>query len=323
MLRIIRYLFLGLLPWFLSGCVITRSCFIETLQPASLSLPDQKQSIAVCASSSLLSKSILSNAGTFGIHADSLVMNILQSVKVFWEQSSGFEDASISLFVTEPDVKPDVSNFDLVAYIEQVHFRNTYYAEQYYYLGWETFFHVLYTADWSIYDKTGKLLDEYSDRDLIVWPSGIHQGKAEAVMRLPLLYDTWWDTGIALARSYANRISPQWKTDTRTIYMINKFPDLSERAHVAMQNDAYGRASNIWEEMLIACRKNGQKNIKSQITYNIAVSCEFENRLDDAVTWVEQSMKYSKNAVNTGYLQLLKKRQQQSLLLDQQLSNEF
>ncbi len=319
--RIFRYLFLGLLPLFFSACVVTRDCPIETLQPAKVVLPQQKQSILIYASSQLLSDAILSNEGTSGIPADSLIMNILQSLKSFWNQAPGFEEASISVLVTDDQVTPSTSHFDLVTRLDRLQIRNTYYGEQYYYQGWEAFIHVHYAAEWSTFDKTGKQLDEYTDRDLIVWPSGIRMSKAEAVLNLPRIYDTWWDTGIALARNYAKRIAPQWQTDIRNIYMLNKFPDLSEQAYTAMQNNGYNRAFNIWDDMLTACRKKGQKKIKSQIAYNMAVACEFENHLDEAITWVQKSINYSSNLTNTGYLLLLKDRQQQILLLDQQLNH--
>ena len=86
-----------------------------------------------------------------------------------------------------------------------------------------------------------------------------------------------------------------------------------------MQNNGYARAFNVWDDMLMTCRKQGQRKMKSRIAYNMAIACEFQNRLDEAVKWAEQSVRYSENMYNASYVELLKKRQEQAILLDKQI----
>jgi hypothetical protein len=155
----------------------------------------------------------------------------------------------------------------------------------------------------------------------MVWYSGIHQGKTEAVMQLPDVKDAWWDMGIAIAQNYIARITPQWQTGRRGIYMINKFPELSQQAYIAMQNDAHSRAFDIWENMLLSCRKRGQKGMKSQITYNLAVASEFQNLLDEAIHWTQKSVSLKQKTRNAVYLNLLHVREQQRIKLDRQTNN--
>jgi hypothetical protein len=181
--------------------------------------------------------------------------------------------------------------------------------------------HVHYVAEWSVRDRSGNLLDDYVDRDLIVWPSGIRSGKSEAVSSLPGIDAAWWDMGIVMSQSYAKRIAPQWAKGVRSIYMINKFPDLSEQAYTAMQNNGYERAFNIWEEMLLLCRKRGQSKVKSQIAYNMAVSCEFRNQLEQALYRIRRSLNLSHNSFIKSYLELLEERQKNSLQLDKQINH--
>lgn len=295
-----------------------RNCPIETLQPARLTIEGPKKNIALCASQTLLADAIMSNENAIDVPADSLIANILFSLKHSWEEAPGYGDAKFFIYITKNDQLPGASNFDLVAQLDKLQVNNTYYGQEYSFYEWEAYLHVQYAAKWSIRDKSGALVDEYTDRDLIVWPSGIRVGKAEAVMNLPDINDAWWDMGIAIARSYAARIVPQWRTGERNIFMINKFPELSLQAYTAMQNNSYVRAFDIWENMLLSCRKNGQKRTKSQITYNMAVACEFQNQLDQAIQWTQKSANLKRKSKTVSYLNLLRERQQQQMLLNQQ-----
>jgi hypothetical protein len=311
-------LFFALVPLFLSACVTVRNCPIEILQPARVTFEAPKKDIAVCASQTLFSDAIMSNESATGVPADSLIANILFSLQRFWEEAPGYEDARFFVYIANDNELPEVSDFDLVARLDRLQVNNTYYGQQYAYFEWEAYLYVHYAARWSIRDKSGALLDEYTDRDLIVWPSGIRPGKAEAVANLPDIQDAWWDMGIALARNCAARIVPQWHKGIRHVYMINKFPELSQQAYTAMQNDGYGRAFDIWETMLLSCRKNGQKRTKSQIAYNMAVACEFQNQLDQAVRWAQKSASLKRKFGTVDYLNLLHERQQHQTQLDQQ-----
>ena len=319
---ITRHLLFVMMSLFLSACVTVRQCPIETLQPAKLTFESSKNNIAICAPQTLLLEAIRSTITATGVSADSLIANILFSLQHFWEDTPGFEDAQFFIYITKDDVLPAFSTFDLTVQLDRLQVTNTYYGQQYGFFEWEAYLYVQYTARWSVRDQSGKLIDEYTDRDLIVWPSGIREGKAEAVNKLPDVKDAWWDMGIALAKNYVMRIVPQWHTGVREIYMINKFPELSQQAYTAMQNDGYARAFDIWENMLLACRKNGQKKIKSQITFNMAVAHEYLNQLDEAIRWAQRSANLNRKYKTTDYLNLLRKRQQQQTQLDLQIITE-
>ena len=312
-----RYLWLFVLV-FIPACVTVRNCPIETLQPAKVTFESPGKNIAICTPQTLLSDAMMSNDGATSVSADSLIKNILFSLQHSWKETPGYEDANFYTCVTNGDELPGASNFDLVVRLDQLQVKNTYYGQEYSYYEWEAYLHVQYAAKWSIRNKSGELIDDYTDRDLIVWPSGIRSSKSDAVMNLPDIKDAWWDMGIALAENYAARIAPQWQSGVRNIYMINKFPELSQRAYTAMQNDSYARAFDIWENMLLSCRKSGQKRIKSQITYNMAVACEFQNQLGQALYWIQRSANISHKYMTVNYLNILRKREQQQLQLDMQ-----
>ncbi len=311
--------FLYLLPLLFSACVTVRECPIETLQPAKLAFEGQKKNIAVCASPTIFSYSVQTNPNADEIPGDSLVLNILYSLRAAWKNAPGFEDAKISMFATESDYPlPELAKYDLIVRLDKLRLKNTYVDEQHDFNRIAVILQVYYVAEWSVRDKAGRFLDYYTDRDMVMWYSGAYSNQTEALPYLPKTADAWWDTGIAIARSYAEHVTPRWQTEYRGIYMINNFPDLSKQAYTAMRNNGFERAFNIWEEMLIACRKKGQSKTKSRIAHNMAVACEFNNSLDDAIYWIQRSINYSSNKINYNYLRILKERQTQNILLDQQ-----
>jgi len=314
-----RYLLFVTVSLFLSSCVVTRHFPIETLQPAKLTIEVPKNNIAICAPQTLFSDAIKSNATATGVSADSLVANILFSLQQFWEGAPGFEDTQFFIYIVKDDEFPVLSNIDLAVQLYGLQIHNIYYGEQFGFFEWEAYLYAQYTAKWSVRDKSGNLIDDYTDRDLIVWPSGIREGKAEAVENLPDVKDAWWDLGIAIAKKYITHIVPQWQSGVREIYMINKYPELSRQAYRAMQNNGYARAFDIWENMLLSCRKKGQKKIKSQITYNMAVACEYQNQLDEAIHWAQRSANLNLKTKTANYLKLLRERKQQQLSLDMQV----
>jgi hypothetical protein len=318
LIRLVRYLLVVLTPLLISACVVMRECSIETLQPAQVLLDVPKQKIAVFASPTLFSDAMLSNVGTSDIYADSLISNILHSLKFFIEQSPGFAQADVStFFVDQAEQIPEQFNYDWFIGLNRLQISNTYYGK-YSFLAWESFLHVHYAATWSIQNKEKTFTEDYADRDLQIWRSGVDYG-ANLRANLPSIDDAWWDLGITIAHSCADYIAPHWQEETRSICMVNKFPDLSAQAYKAMLHEGYARAFDMWEEMLILCPKNGQRRAKSQITYNMAVTSEFEHKLDDAVKWAQQSVNYSANNANINYLQLLQKRKSQHLMLDRQI----
>jgi len=305
-------------PLFLPACTTMRNCLIETLQPASLTFEGSRNNIVICAPQTLFSDAIMSNVTAADVPADSLIANILFSLQRLWEEALGYENTQFFIHMTPTDELPETSDFDMMVRLDRLQINNTYYGQEYSFFEWEAYLYVHFTAKWSIRDRFGTLIDEYTDRDLMVWPSGMHLGKAEAVMNLPNVKDVWWDMGIALAKKYIARVVPHWKTGMREIYMINKFPELSQQAYKAMQNDAYNRAFDIWEDMLLSCRNRHQKT-KSQITFNMAVACEFQNELDQAIYWAKRSVNLNVKSKAINYLQLLNERKQQKVQLDMQL----
>ena len=297
-----------------SACVTTHRIPIETLQPARVSFEFPKTNIVISASQALWDEAaMLANSA----NADSLIANILYSVKILLEILPGYDSSE---FLVIADANNDIQNeFDMLIQLDGLRINNTYYGQQHSYFEWEAFLHVHYAARWSIRNGSGDIVNEYSDRDLMMWRSGAFLTRDIAVENLPKVSDAWWDTGVTIAERFAARIAPQWQTSTRTIYDIENFYDLSQMAHTAMRNHAYWRAFDIWETMLMGCRKRGQKNLKSRITYNMAVALEFQNELDMAIHWAQRSVSFKQSNRNENYLRLLQDRQKNMRLLDAQL----
>ena len=323
MVYINRYLLLIFItPLFFSACVTMRSVPIETMQPAKFSFQSPKNKIAICASQTVLSEAITSNEGTRGISTDSLIANVLFSLQHSLEDAHGYENTNFTTFIIKTGEAPPIySDFDMVIEMNMLQITLYYYIQQYGYYEWEAYMYALYVAKWQIRNNTGALIDEYIDDNTMLFPSGIYAERLEAVENMPYIKDTWWDVGIAVAQRYANHIAPQWQKGKRNIYMIDKFPELSMMAYKAMQNDAFGRAFDIWETMLFSCRKRGQKTAKSQIIYNMAVACEFQNQLEEAVNLAQKSANMKRNYRTTYYINTLNGRQKHKIELDRQTLN--
>ena len=304
----------------LPACVTMRDCQIETLQPAKFTYSkDQVNHVALCASPELLHNSILTNEIIEVMSTDSLIFNILYSLKQTWQSAPGCENMNFTIIVSDQAPPTDLS-FDMIVRLDRILIRNSVYEEQFYSMEWEAFLQSFYIAEWSLRDRDSQLIDIHAHRDMITWYSGLQKTKSEARDSLPSVYNAWWDIGILAAKYYATRVSPHWQKETRPIYLIPKDKELSEKAYSAMQNNGYERAFHIWEEMLIASKKKGQKRRKGYLTYNMAVARECQNLLDEAIQWSETSAKNSSNSINKDYLSRLKKRMLEREILDRQIA---
>jgi hypothetical protein len=174
---------------------------------------------------------------------------------------------------------------------------------------------------WTLQNRDASITNTQSDNDSQIWLAVSENDGDYMISYLPAIADAWWDLGIAIARSYADYITPYWRMENRHFFMLNKFPDHSLRAHDAMINGNYRKAFDIWEETLMLCGKTGEKRMKSQITLNMAIACELEHRLDEALTWAQRSIGYAINHLNRGYPEFLKYRQEQDSLLRRQISH--
>ena len=321
----IRYLWFVLMPLLFQACATMRDCPIETLQPAKMTFEGSKRDIAICIPQNLFSEALRSNPDTRGVRTDSLMKNILYSLQKSWKEVPGYEETQFYLFILRTNELPGADGFDLVVWLNRLQIKNftsTQYGsddENVYRAG--VSLHVQYSANWSARDPSGIFFDEYVSLDLMSWQSHVQLRENRVVTGLPSVRDAWWDMGIAVANDYAARNVPQWQTGIRNIYMINRFPELSQLAYTAIQRNAYGRAFDIWENMLLSCRKRRHKNTKSQIAYNMAIVCEFRNELEQAVYWAERSTTFWKKAETVKYLELLKERQKHRVKLDQQMNN--
>ena len=317
MTRLYQYiLFFAIATTLFPACVTTRRVAIETLHPAQITFEEHPQTIIINAPHTLLAEAIDSNTTAAGLPADSLIANILYSLKHSWEETLGYENTQFVVQITNDNESHIETPYDLLIRLEELNLRNMYYGNQYGFIEWEAYLYVQYSIKWSIRNSAGRIVDEYANIDMMFFPSGIFDNKAAAVENLPNVKDAWWDLGIMLAQKYYARVAPQWRTDERRIYMVNKFPELSISAHKAMQNNSYAGAFDIWETMLLSCHKKRHKGARSQITYNLAVASEYQNQLEQAISWAKQSETLRQKYRTRYYLYTLRERERQQKILD-------
>jgi hypothetical protein len=304
------------LAWLFTSCSVMRECLFETLQPAEILFDSPRRSIALYAPAGLFDLSVSSNKGTADIQTDSLVYNLLYSAKFILETSPGFQDSRVYVFLAD---HPDEIPVDCDWYVgfSGLHFRNSTYVRSYAFWSWEVFLQV-HSALTCTVGKGDRILSNFEKYDMMEW-SAVIGDDDDPALYLPPVADAWWDASISIARACINHVAPHWQQESRPVFMINRFPDESVLAYMAMKDGNYARAYELWDEMLISCRKRGQKRLKSRIMYNMAVILEMQDRIDDAVQQVRQSIQYSDQSENREYLRILLQRLSQTTELERQI----
>ncbi|MDR1666290.1 MAG: tetratricopeptide repeat protein [Bacteroidales bacterium] len=307
--------------WLFTSCSVMRECPVETLQPAQISFDSLRRSIAVYAPSGLFDLSVSSNEGTAAIAADSLVYNLLYSVKSYLEQSPGFQKTRVEVFLADHPTEIPVACDWYIGFSHLELHNSTYARPHVFFPSWTVYLQVRSAIVCSV-GRDEQVLHSFEKHDLLEWSATIGAGDDPALY-LPSVADAWWDTGIAIARACTDHIAPHWQEEWRPVFMISRFPDDSALAYTAMKDGNYARAYEMWDEMLISCRKRGQKRMKSRILHNMAVTLEMQDRIEDAVQQVRQSIRYSSLPENREYLRLLLQRLSQKTELDKQIQISF
>jgi hypothetical protein len=91
------------------------------------------------------------------------------------------------------------------------------------------------------------------------------------------------DAGYYAGEQYAERISPLWTRVSRKYF--KKGNDEMERAARYAQSNDWKGAAEIWQKLT----NNSDPKIAGRATYNMAVACEMDGNLDEALNWAKTS----------------------------------
>jgi hypothetical protein len=128
-------------------------------------------------------------------------------------------------------------------------------------------------------------------------------------------------SSIYLGRAFGAKVIPTWLKVER-IYYKSKHPDMLIAEKYALNND-WLKAAEIWNKQ----SRNKNQKIAAKASFNMALACEMEGRIDAAIDWLVQS--YSGVTVNgeehqancKHYISVLALRKKEIEKLDKQVRN--
>jgi len=86
-----------------------------------------------------------------------------------------------------------------------------------------------------------------------------------------------------LGQNFGTKVIPNWLTVERLYYRSNN-AEMLKAEKFAMKND-WLKAAEIWNKMT----KNKNKNIAAKASFNMALACEMEGKINAAIDWLVMS----------------------------------
>jgi hypothetical protein len=172
----------------------------------------------------------------------------------------------------------------------------------------------LYTTSlWRIYDLIrDTIFDEYIIRDTLTWYHAAETVES-AVDGLPKAVDALRAAAFNTGTIYGNRISPGWM-EVQRYYHSSGGREMRLAANKAARDDWSG-AVLIWEKL--AYSEN--LFVASWASFNMALVCEIEDRLIEALDWAIRSYSIKQKPLTREYIDLLRKRYEHEQKLRKQV----
>ncbi len=175
----------------------------------------------------------------------------------------------------------------------------------------------LIKTGWRIYDNTDRIIaDQFiSHGEVFAAGKGINPIKAyEAILNRK---EAVMQRSMALGKNYALRLSPTNRRIARDYFVrgSNNFKMARRRA----QTGDWQGAAELWELEIY----NPKPKIAGRACYNMAIINEINGNLKAAIDWASRSYVDYRNKRALNYLNSLKFRQKQEILLQEQLSARY
>ena len=165
---------------------------------------------------------------------------------------------------------------------------------------------------WRLYDPNNKkIIDELVITENIGWDSS---GKTEqqALAELPPQQAAIDQVCFAAGQKYGMRIAPTWIRIGREYY--HKGSDEMKNAARKARSNQWQEAAKTWQPLT----QSADKKIAQRASYNMAVACEVEGKLDLEKNWAKESwQKHGSKKARTYYHQLCDRSLQQKMVDDQ------
>ncbi len=157
------------------------------------------------------------------------------------------------------------------------------------------------------YPKERKIVQQIIVNDTISWKQE-GMSTEEIFKQLPPVTSCVTQSAIQVALDIDGKISPQWKRENRIFFILDRDEE-SEGAKIIdlANNQEWLSLYDYW----LAIEKKATKSIKYKAQFNLALASEMLGSIDDALSWIEKSLKtkYTQQARN--YMDTLLKRKSQ------------
>ena len=174
---------------------------------------------------------------------------------------------------------------------------------------------MIVTNGWRIYDyKSRRIIDEFRADDFLNF-NGRGRVQQEALANLPPRFDALMRTGFHAGKQYGHRISPMWGRVSRSYYKKGS-EDLQRAARYA-EKDKWEEAANIWRNLT----KSQENKVAERASYNMAVFCEVQGRLDLAIEWANNTYQDYGLKKARDYSRTLKARMNRDRKAQEQMGN--
>jgi len=165
------------------------------------------------------------------------------------------------------------------------------------YAGWVNNLDVSYKLVWRIYGRDGAVLTEVNDSSTLYWYADSNTEPN------PELTDAVRDVFFLAGEKFGKKISPFWSVLSRSYYQIYSFGD-----DISLDREPL--------ELLTT----GKKRITAfKACYNLAVLSESEDKLEEAMNWLEKAEAIKESEYVVIYRHKLQKRMEVREKLDYQL----
>lgn len=168
-----------------------------------------------------------------------------------------------------------------------------------YYMDLDITFDVL----WRIYNPaTQTISDEYTVKDTIFTENSTFSNRMSDIYDIiPYAKQSLISASSWLAKDFTQRISPEWVTERRGIFVGN---NSLKTALQFVNNHEWEKAETCWIELT----KQPNRMLKSKAEFNMALACEIKGDLNGAFKWATESYKTYYRIQTEDYLMTLKKR---------------
>lgn len=278
----------------LTSCMITnsvRTAQIEIMKPAIIDIPENYQNVAIfnrdifqsdtCIFKYFKGPRLASDTNIRYHDLSKTCTNALTSFlreKDYFQRITNYSD-SLKDLLKEPEILAHPydllkkTNSDICIFLDYFHFHRTYLDD------FNSSARIRSALFWTIAIKTDTAAYIYLQADTLIYeepPIGIHS-KDKGTKAILM------EVSENLGRFFGAKIIPAWIPVERMYYKSNNHEMLQAEQYA--HNNDWIKAAEIWNKETI----NKNRKIVAKACFNMALACEMEGEMDEAIDWLNKS----------------------------------